>query len=362
MAKHVLKRYTENVFDENGKKKGYTRTRTNSFVRCSVLHSGQEIKDLFIEQDLIHSEFSDLNQLIVDLDEESQRINRINAKMVYAINIVFMLPELYENDVLKVICDEITAKCFDGVPYFACKYLDGTAWCISFTMLNKHYYPEGRDIPVLATKDSYIDKTTGDFCKADNPNRRCIQHKGDLLKYRRGKFSNRVEKTHFNLHNQRQFMDKLKSDYYDILNGITNVQIEEGVSIDRYRQKELSSFSDKKIAKKWNDGIRAMEEKIDETISGLKCCAMFSEKIKVQIDRTVSKYRNILKKGIFFYINESRRAHTKVFIFFYDEEDGHKHMTGYRDLTGYIAMLMDNLVKDLRKIQEYAYGTFLLFY
>ena len=362
MPEHVLKRYKENVFDENGKKKGYTRIRTNSFIRNTVLHSGQEIKDLFIEENLIHNDFDNLNQLIFDL-EEDDRLNhkRTDNRKIYAINTVYMLPKLYDNEILAKICKEISAY-FHDVQYFACKFLDGTAWCISFVMLNRYYYPEGKEFPIVNPTNVYRDKNTKKICSPDNPDGILTVKKGEIKGYKENKFSPVIDGTDFTPKTQRKYMNDLKNAYYDILEKIANIQIEEGVSIDRYRQKELSSFSDKKIAKKWNDGIRTMEEKIDETISGLKCCAMFSEKVKVQIDRTVSKYRNILKKGIFSYTNESRRAHTKVFIFSYDEEDGHKHMTGYRDLTGYIAMLVDNLLKDLRRIQEYAYGVFLPFY
>ena len=89
MPEHVLKRYKENVFDENGKKKGYTRIRTNSFIRNTVLHSGQEIKDLFIEENLIHNDFDNLNQLIFEL-EEDDRLNhkRTDNRKIYAIKFV----------------------------------------------------------------------------------------------------------------------------------------------------------------------------------------------------------------------------------------------------------------------------------
>lgn len=170
MSEYVLKRYKENVFDENGKKKGYTRIRTNSFIRNTVLHSGQEIKDLFIEENLIHNDFDNLKQLIFDL-EEDDRLNhkRTDNRKIYAINTVYMLPKLYDNEVLKKICKEISAY-FHDVQYFACKFLDGTAWCISFIMLNRYYYPEGKEFPVLNPTNVYRDKSTKKICSPDNPN------------------------------------------------------------------------------------------------------------------------------------------------------------------------------------------------
>lgn len=236
-----------------------------------------------------------------DLMDHEAQTNTSGMKR-YGVTLTIMLDKRRSKEEMIKITEKF-AQHFNNLPYYAYSKKIGKGNFLVIYFCERHYFPEGKEWPVLATSDRYMNQKTGRMCSKDDPEAKLLYKKGQPTRKKVfSKFSNK--ELFFKYANKDEFkyqMGKLKMFTVSVLAKECDADIPRDLSIKKYNVKKRRMRFQKRNAAVWNRAIAKMENMLADALNGMKLTKTYTDENIAILKNLRDQYQEILNNQSFKY-------------------------------------------------------------